>query len=63
MDFESPNSDGNVDFFDYNVWEADYLNFATGYYSSDLNGDGFVDFFDYNIWESNYLNFISVAKP
>jgi hypothetical protein len=55
--------DGNVDFFDYPIWESDYNNFAGGYYPADLNGDGNVDFFDYPIWESNYNNFIGVVKP
>jgi hypothetical protein len=55
--------DGNIDFFDYPIWETDYNNFVGGYYPSDLNGDGNVDFFDYPIWETNYNNFVGVSKP
>jgi len=62
-DIDADPADGVIDFFDYNVWEADYLDFAFGYFSSDLNGDGSVDFFDYNIWEANYLNFVGKITP
>lgn len=59
----NPGGDGSIDFFDYPIWETDYNNFESGYFSSDLNGDGSVDFFDYPLWETNYNNFISVIKP
>jgi len=62
-DIDGVPGDGNIDNFDYPVWELDYFNFLSGYYRTDLNGDGNVDNFDYPIWELNYFNFISVQKP
>jgi hypothetical protein len=55
--------DDLVDFGDYTIWEAKYLDFAFGVEPTDLNGDGLVDFVDYTIWEANYLNFIFAAYP
>ncbi len=54
---------GSIDLVDYPIWETDYNNFESGYFSSDLNGDGAVDLIDYPIWETNYNNFIYVIKP
>ncbi len=62
-DIDGVPGDGNIDNFDYPVWELDYFNFLSGYFRTDLNGDGNVDNFDYPIWELNYFNFISVQKP
>jgi hypothetical protein len=57
------NQDEYVDPFDYGLFEADNLVFASGYYASDMNGDGYVDPFDYGIFETNNLNFILSIHP
>ncbi len=54
---------GNIDPLDYNVWEVDYNEFASGIFVTDLDGNGNVDPLDYNIWEVNYNNFVSSFYP
>ncbi len=55
--------DGEILPFDKDLWEVDYLNLLSGYWSTDLDGDGEVLPFDKDLWEANYLNLISVLKP
>ncbi|QLH46086.1 MAG: hypothetical protein HWD58_10895 [Bacteroidota bacterium] len=57
------NQDGVVDGLDYNAWENDNNNFASGYFSTDLNGDGIVDGLDFLLWEINNNNFVGVLTP
>jgi hypothetical protein len=57
------NQDEFVDAFDYPLYEADNLSFASGYLSTDMNGDGFVDAFDYPVYEGNNLNFVQSIHP
>lgn len=56
-------NDQNIDISDYSIWESDYNELNSGYYSTDLNGDGNVDISDYSIWESNYNNLVSALLP
>ena len=55
--------DGVVDGLDYNDWENDSNNFASGYFSTDLNGDGIVDGLDFLFWEQNSNNFVGAVMP
>jgi len=57
------NQDGFIDPYDFVIYEADNLAFATGYVTSDLNGDGYVDPYDFVIFEKNNLNFVSLIHP
>lgn len=57
------NQDGVVDGLDYNDWESDNNNFASGYFSTDFNGDGIVDGLDFLIWEVNNNNFVGMITP
>ncbi len=57
------NQDGVVDGLDYNDWENDSNNFASGYFSTDLNGDGIVDGLDFLFWEQNNNNFVGAVVP
>lgn len=54
------NQDGVIDGLDFNDWETDNNNFATGYFTTDFSGDGNVDGLDFLIWEPNNANFIAV---
>lgn len=57
------NQDGVVDGLDFNDWETDNNNFASGYITSDFNGDGIVDGLDFLIWEPNNNNFVGIITP
>lgn len=57
------NQDGVVDGLDFNDWETDNNNFASGFVSTDFNGDGIVDGLDFLIWEPNNNNFVGVVAP
>lgn len=57
------NQDAVVDGLDYNEWEQDNNQFATGYLASDLNGDGIVDGLDFLFWEPNNNLFIGSSLP
>ena len=57
------NQDGILDNNDFSIWEADAINFSTGYLASDLDGNGIVDNADFSIWEANAINFVGVIKP
>ncbi|MEI7836790.1 MAG: dockerin type I domain-containing protein [Planctomycetota bacterium] len=50
------NSDGTVNFLDYNIVKTNYLSSGVGWAGGDLNGDGTVNFLDYNIVKTHYLH-------
>jgi hypothetical protein len=60
---DSAFGDGTIDNIDFGVWIVDAINFAEGYYRSDLNGDGVSDNIDFNFWLTNAINFVEVLKP
>ncbi|QLH44933.1 MAG: hypothetical protein HWD58_04555 [Bacteroidota bacterium] len=57
------NQDGVVDGLDFNDWETDNNNFASGYMTTDFNGDGIVDGLDFLVWEPNNNNFVGMVTP
>lgn len=57
------NQDGVVDGVDYNEWEQDNNQFASGYLASDLNGDGITDGLDFLFWETNSNLFAGSSLP
>ncbi|MBL7755680.1 MAG: hypothetical protein JNM44_14485, partial [Chitinophagaceae bacterium] len=57
------NQDAVVDGLDYNDWELDNNNFASGYLATDINGDGIVDGLDFLLWEVNNNAFVGSLQP
>lgn len=57
------NQDAVIDGLDYNDWELDNNNFASGYLATDINGDGIVDGLDFLLWEVNNNAFVGSLQP